>query len=113
MYEYRARIRSVYDADTLRVDIDLGFGIWTANQPIRLAGIDAAELGSERGRDARDWLRTILPVGTDVVLITVKDKGDKYGRYLGHIYLKADDVESVNRQIIDNGWAVPYDGGSR
>lgn len=113
MFEYQAKIASIYDADTLRVDIDLGFRVWVRNVPIRLAGIDAVELGSEHGRDARDWLRQVLPVGTDVVLITQKDKTGKYGRYLGSIYLPDDLVTSLNQQLLDSGYAVPYDGGSR
>ena len=49
MYEYRAKVVSVYDADTFRVDIDLGFGIWMKNQSVRWLKIDAWEMrGEER-----------------------------------------------------------------
>jgi micrococcal nuclease len=113
VYEYRAKIASVYDGDTLRADIDLGFGTWIARQNIRLYGIDAPELGTPDGLAARDWLRNLLPVGTDIVLITYKDKGDKYGRYLGDIYLPPDLVTSLNQKLIDAGHARPYDGGAR
>ena len=40
MYEYKAQVVSVYDGDTLTVDIDLGFEVWLRKQKIRLAGID-------------------------------------------------------------------------
>lgn len=115
MYEYRARVASVYDGDTVRLDVDLGFKSWLMNVPFRLAGIDAVELGSERGREARDWLRARLPVGHPVVLITQKDKTEKYGRYLAEIYLpeSPDPVTSLNQQLVDAGYAVPYDGGPR
>ena len=31
MYEYKCKIVKVIDGDTVDVDIDLGFGIWSAN----------------------------------------------------------------------------------
>lgn len=119
MYEYRARVAYIHDADTVRLDVDLGFGIWTARQPFRLIGIDAPELGTAEGRAARDWLRALLPVGTEVIAITVKDRGDKYGRYLADLYRRPEDAEpgmsllSINEQLINAGHARPYDGGPR
>jgi micrococcal nuclease len=85
LYEYNAVIRSVYDGDTCRADIDLGFGIWTSNQSLRLLGIDAPELGKPGGKEARDYLRQMLPIGATVVIRTVKDEDDKYGRLLASI----------------------------
>lgn len=116
MYEYRAHIRSVHDGDSIRADVDLGFGIWTANQPLRLLGIDAPELGKPGGIEARDYLRGLLPVGREVVIRTVKDADDKYGRLLAEINLMTDWVEhspTVNERLIDAGHAKPYDGGPR
>jgi len=116
MYEYVAHVRSVYDGDTIRADIDCGFGIWTANQSLRLLGIDAPELGKPGGKEARDYLRTLLPVGQEVVVRTVKDGTEKYGRLLATIN-RIDDWEwhsvTVNQRMIDAGHAVPYFGGKR
>ena len=115
MYEYRAKVAYIHDADTVRLDVDLGFGVWTRRQPFRLFGIDAPELGSEAGRAARDWLRDLLPVGTDLIVLTHKDKGDKFGRMLADLYLVTPDGSnlSINDQLIDAGHARPYDGGTR
>ena len=113
MYEYRARIAYIYDADTIRLDVDCGFNVWLHRVPFRLAGIDAPELGTPGGIEARDWLRALLPVGSEVVAITQKDRGDKYGRMLATLYLPADPVISINQQLIDAGHAVAYDGGAR
>jgi len=110
MYEYRAHVRSVYDGDTIRADVDCGFGIWTANQPLRLLGIDAPELGQPGGKEARDYLRGVLPIGTEVVIRTVKDEREKYGRLLAAISLNGEDV---NLTMIQTGHAKPYDGGPR
>jgi len=114
MYEYRAHVRSVYDGDTIRADIDCGFGIWTANQSLRLLGIDAPELGKPGGKEARDYLRGLLPVGTAVTIRTVKDETEKYGRLLATI-VKADDTLTipVNDAMVLAGHAVPYNGGPR
>lgn len=40
LYHYRARLVSVYDGDTIRVDLDLGMGIWRNNIALRLYGIN-------------------------------------------------------------------------
>jgi len=115
MYEYVAHVRSVYDGDTIRADIDCGFGIWTANQSLRLLGIDAPELGTPGGKEARDYLRTLLPVGANVIIRTVKDETEKYGRLLAAITATGVDGDSynVNQQMISDGHAVPYFGGKR
>lgn len=112
MYEYRALVASVYDGDTVRLDVDLGFNCWLHRVPFRLTGIDAAELGKSGGLAARDWLRAMLPVGSELIVLTQKDKADKYGRWLGELYA-GDVTTSINRRLIDYGYAVPYDGGPR
>jgi len=43
MYEYRCKITKVVDGDTVKCDIDLGFGIWQHNETVRLMGIDTPE----------------------------------------------------------------------
>lgn len=112
MYTYRAKVLAIHDADTLRVDIDCGFGVWLANQPIRLNGVDAPELGTVEGRAARDWLRAQLPVGTVVTLTTIKDKAEKYGRMLGVVQLDGQ-PGTVNDALVAGGYARPYSGGAR
>ena len=111
MFEYNARIRTVYDGDTLRADIDLGFGTWLFNQPIRLYGIDTPEMGSDAGKAAREFVRTLLPEGVPVTIKTYKDRREKYGRYLGTLTLQ-DGTDLVTR-IIDAGHGVTYFGGSK
>jgi micrococcal nuclease len=115
MFEYKARIVSVYDGDTIRADIDLGFGIWTKNQPIRVYGIDAPELGTVAGRAARDFaIKNLLhngEAGLEVTLRTYKDRKEKYGRYLGSITLP--DGTDFSGLMVSEGHAVPYFGGVR
>jgi micrococcal nuclease len=111
MFEYRARIVSAYDGDTIRGDIDLGFGIWTLNQPIRVYGINAPERYTVAGDAARAFSLTLLPEGTNVVMTTFKDKKEKYGRYLGKITLP--DGSDYSEIMVAAGHAVTYFGGAK
>lgn len=107
-YVYEAVVQSVYDGDTLRTDIDLGFSTWIHNEPLRLYGIDAPEIrGEERpeGLIARDWLRSQLPPGTKIVIETLKDSREKYGRYLAIIYLND---TNLNEMMVTLGFAKPF-----
>ncbi len=85
IYQYSAKIVRVIDGDTVVVDIDLGLSIWKHNEHIRLEGIAAPELTQAGGKEARDYLKILLPVGTEITLTTKKDRKEKYGRYRGII----------------------------
>ena len=116
MYEYKAKVISMYDADTMRVDIDLGFGVWMKNQVIRWLKIDAWEMrGEERekGIIARDRARELI-LGKEVIIKTYKDEKGKYGRWLAEVYFDDEAPKeweySINLQLINEGHAVPYPG---
>lgn len=104
-YRYKAIVKKVYDADTVWVNISTGFRQWTLDEPIRLFGINAPELRGEQrpaGLRSRDALRAKLPVGTEIVLETIKDKKGKYGRYLGVVWLQG---RNVNKWLVRKGYA--------
>lgn len=108
MFEYNAIVRSIYDGDTLRADLDLGFNVWAKNEPLRLYGINTPELRGEtltEARKSRDWLLEQIPIGTEIIVKTIKDKKEKYGRYLAIIYV---DGRNLNEELVANGLAVPY-----
>lgn len=51
LYYYKGTVQSVYDGDTIRVDIDLGLNIVVKNEAVRLSRINAPEVrGEERER---------------------------------------------------------------
>lgn len=103
LYHYRALIVSAYDADTVRANIDFGFGQWAMNTPLRLSGINAPEMRGEEkpeGTIARDALRELI-LDQDVVIRTFKT--GKYGRYIADIYI--DDLH-VNKWLVDNNYAI-------
>lgn len=111
---YKARVIDVYDGDTIRVDIDLGFSMSLKNLKVRLVGIDTAEIKSkdlvlkQKAIEARDWLREKC-LGTDVYLDSSGQ--DKYGRWLGKVHLI--DGTCVNEELIKLGLGVKYDGGTK
>jgi micrococcal nuclease len=98
MYQYNAVIRKVVDGDTVEIDIDLGLSAWVHNEKIRLYGIDTPEVygvkkGStewERGNLASEFVKKYLIENDQAIIETIKDKKEKYGRYLALIYIKID-----------------------
>ena len=121
MYQYKAQVKAIIDADTIDVLIDLGFGVHTM-QRLRLYGIDAPEMKTEAGKVAKEYVKSVL-LGADasmfVYVRTLKDKKDKYGRKLAVLYfdpvsmlLDHDEskiemmASSFNLQIVRNGHAV-------
>ena len=122
MYEYNCRIVKVVDGDTIDVDIDLGFDILLSNQRIRLKGIDTPE---SRTRDleekkfgllAKQMVEHYCPLGQIITLRTSKDERGKFGRILGEfmVYHQATDrYTSLNNILVDEGYAVAYEGQSK
>jgi micrococcal nuclease len=109
MYEYYTKIEKVVDGDTVDVFIDLGFSVWHKER-IRLAGIDTAEKNTPLGKALKTFMITELE--GKVIKLQVS-KPDKYGRYLGKIYLTKESTVSINDQLIKSGLAKSYDGESK
>ena len=113
MYEYSAKIIAVVDGDTVKAEIDLGFGI-TRKDTLRLKGINAPELHAAdkaHGIQAKSFLRALVE-GKTVTIRTHKDASEKYGRLLAEIF-QGDDSVSANQKMVAAGHAKPYDGGKR
>jgi micrococcal nuclease len=112
LYVYKAHVVSVYDGDTCTVDIDLGLKTWVHSEKIRLHRIDAPEIrGAERdqGLKSTEYLRQLI-LDRDILLQTIKDKKEKYGRYLGEIWVMDSSGEyfNVNDKLVEQGLAVYY-----
>lgn len=109
LYHYKAKVVNVYDGDTCTVDIDLGLHTWIKGEKIRLTRINAPELrGTEKtkGLKSRDFLRSLI-LGKDVYIETIKDKKEKYGRYLAEIWLVDEKLKliNINDEMVKNGFA--------
>ena len=119
MYEYYVRkVENVVDGDTIDADIDLGFDI-SLTKRIRLAGIDTPESRTadvyekKLGLQAKDWLKHKLENAKDIIIKTeLPDSTEKYGRIIGHIFINGEEV-SINNQMIAEGHAWNYDGGTK
>jgi endonuclease YncB( thermonuclease family) len=107
---YVAIVRRVVDGDTLRVDIDKGMKDWTMDYPLRLNGCNAAEHTTEAGKAATENLTQELPVGTTVILATIKNY--KYGgEYVADVYLL--DGTDLVAKLINEQWVAKWNGNGK
>jgi micrococcal nuclease len=115
-------INRVLDGDTIDVTIDLGFDLYKKER-VRIAGVDTPEKRTRDleekalGIDATNWLKEKLEstlAGDDELSIRTELVGGvgKYGRLLGWLYVGDGDV-SLNEQMIKEGYAWEYDGGTK
>lgn len=100
MYEYNAVITKIVDGDTVYASVDLGFNIKII-QCFRLSRVNAPELNTMEGKQAKIYLETNI-LNKEVVIKTIKDRKDKYGRFLAEIFLKG---LCVNDFIVCQGFA--------
>ena len=118
-YIYRIKsVLKVVDGDTIDASIDLGFDI-SLSKRIRLAGIDAPESRTTNlkekalGLESKEWLKKALEGAKDIIIKTEKpDSTEKYGRIIGHLFIN-DQETSLNNQMIDEGYALEYEGGKK
>ena len=117
IYIYKAELIRVVDGDTVELMIDLGFSQFT-KQTMRLYGIDAPELRTKEGKEAKAWLedavRPTERIYVQPIHLSTKAKRDKYGRFLAVLY---DDLPtlipivrhihsaSINAKMITEGHA--------
>ena len=122
-YNFRVvKIDKVVDGDTIDVTIDLGFDLYKKER-VRIAGVDTPEKRTRDleekalGLDATYWMKKQLEdtiAGDEELIIRTELKGGtgKYGRLLGWLYVGDDDI-SLNEQMITEGYAWAYDGGTK
>ena len=122
-YNFRVtEITKVLDGDTIDVTIDLGFDLFKKER-VRIAGVDTPEKRTRSleekalGVDATNWLKEKLEstlAGDDELTIRTELVGGvgKYGRLLGWLYVGESNV-SLNEQMIIEGYAHAYDGGTK
>jgi len=115
-------IDKVLDGDTIDVTIDLGFDLYKKER-VRIAGVDTPEKRTRDleekalGIDATNWLKEKLETtiaGDDELSVRTELVGGvgKYGRLLGWLYV-GDATVSLNEQMIEEGYAWSYDGGTK
>ena len=104
----------VYDGDTITIAAKMPFkGSPLYRLPVRLNGIDTPEIKGKSedeisvAKEARDALSALI-LHKNVVLKNVST--EKYGRILADVYL---DELHINKWLIDQRFAVKYDGGTK
>ena len=91
-----AEVAHVYDGDTVRL---------TDGRRVRLIGIDTPELGRDGkadqsgAREAEQWLEQRLK-GERIYLVQGREKQDRYGRLLAHVYWRE---RLVSEQMLQQG----------
>ena len=118
-YIYRIKqILKVVDGDTIDASIDLGFDI-SLEKRIRLAGVDTPESRTadanekKYGLQSKEWLKHKVENAEHILIKTeLPDSTEKYGRIIGHLFVN-DQESSLNDQMIVEGYAWTYDGGTK
>lgn len=98
-----------YDGDTVKLEIDVGLSTFRVVK-VRLARVNTPELHHEGGQAAKRRTGELL-AAAPLQVTTIKDKTEKYGRYLAEI-INADGV-NIADQLIEEGHGWPYSGGRR
>ena len=98
LYTYKAHIERIVDGDTLVLNIDCGFRLWT-KQIVRLRKIDTPPLKTAKGQQAKQFLIKALK-GVPFVVIKSHNK-DNHGRYLVDLFYSID--ETKPKTIFDKG----------
>ncbi len=115
LYTYRALVERFIDGDTLLVNVDAGFGIWT-HQKLRFRGIDCPELGTVAGERAKKFVEEQLRPCPFVVIKTYKS--DKFDRYLVDVFYLAGEEDALkvaaegkylNQELINCGLAKVWE----
>ena len=107
-YEYWGRVEHVVDGDTVDFLISVGFEI-EIRVRVRFLGVNTPEIHGVRrdsdeykaGRVAADMVESILPVGRWVEVRVFGGPREKYGRWLGEVFV---DGFSLNELLIERGY---------
>ena len=114
IYIYKAELIRVVDGDTVDLVIDLGFDT-SRKERFRLYGVDAPEMNTKEGKEAKAWLEDAIrppePIYVQTIQLETKAKRDKYGRFLAVLYgfepvlSSADGPKAVEFVLTQRGWS--------
>ena len=103
VYTMPGEVNRVLDGDSIVVHLRIAPSLELHGIHVRLHGINAPELRHEGGPAARDFLRSLLPEGAVITLVSSQE--DKYGRLLARVLL--DDGSDASSLMLSSGNAVP------
>lgn len=105
--DIKVKVIDVHDGDTLTAINEKK----QETYKIRLASVDTPETDFQNSSQgtismkARSFLMSLIPADK-IINLTNESQTDRHGRILG--VLKVNDIE-INKEIVRNGWGLPYD----
>jgi micrococcal nuclease len=106
MYHYTAYIKEVYDGDTVKAIVDLGFTRYQ-EMTLQLYGVNASGFHENefiRRKEAKDVLQDLI-LNKEVEIYTFKEKKGEFGTYLATVIM---DGLDVNHWLVQNEVARQY-----
>lgn len=111
-YTYRAKLVKVVDADTIDVQIDVGFNCHIYKR-LRLLGVDAWETRGEereRGLVAKAYTTAFLETEDTIYVQTIMDAQGKYGRVLAWVWKNTSNGPvCLNIKLLEEGHGQEID----
>lgn len=116
-YRYKIQDVKIVDGDTVDLVLDLGFGTYVRDR-FRLygpevdekLGLNCPESNTTAGQEAKKFLISaivrLLSSNIQLIAHTVKDRQEKFGRYLVVIKAENDPSINVNLMLVQAGHAV-------
>jgi endonuclease YncB( thermonuclease family) len=113
------KVIKVYDGDTITVATRLPHDDTLYRFSVRLRGIDSPEIHGKTENEkslalkSRDALSNLI---YHKIILLKKVEYEKYGRILADVYLaESNEIVSttINQWMLDENYAVPYDGGTK
>lgn len=108
---FTATVVSVYDGDTITVNLDALPAVFSDNLGIRVYGVDTPEMkGSDKAKAilARDFVRSQCKIGDKVKLSNIRR--DKYFRLDADIECSG---KNIGEELLKKGMGKPYFGGTK
>jgi len=106
MYHYSAYIKEVYDGDTVKAIVDLGFARYE-EITLQLYGVNASQFEEDaflRRTEAKEVLRDLI-LNQEVEVYTFKGSQSKFGAYQATVIM---DGLDVNQWMVQNKVARQY-----
>lgn len=108
-YPRHCEVIRVVDGDTMHLAVDLGCDT-TVSMTVRCAGINAPDFPDREAQHAatvfaQDWITENGPI---FELRTIRDKREKFGRYLADLLPLDNSKMSLCQAMLSSGHAVEY-----
>lgn len=98
---FLAKVVKITDGDTIRVSVDFR----TFDFPIRMAGIQAPELGTDGGLEAALHLRSLIGNQEIYIAIDETNRVGKFGRLIGDVIHGG---QSISEAMMRDGQAKEF-----